>query len=83
MDVPYRTLVEDPLAVVRRIYERLGRAVDEPGARAMQGWLADNPQHKGGKHRYSLDQFHLDPEAISRLFQPYTDWFIEQGSGQR
>jgi hypothetical protein len=81
MDVQYRTLVQDPLAVVRRIYERLGRTVDEQGARAMQGWLADNPQHKGGKHRYSLEQFHLDPEAISRLFQPYTDRFIEQAPG--
>jgi len=83
MDVPYRSLVDDPLAVVRRIYERLGRTVDEEGARAMHGWLADNPQHKGGKHRYSLEQFHLDPEAISRLFQAYTDRFIEPDPGQR
>jgi hypothetical protein len=83
MDVPYRTLVQDPLAVVRQIYERLGRTMNEPGARAMQAWLADNPQHKGGMHRYTLEQFHLDPVAIDRLFQPYTDRFIEQAPGQR
>jgi hypothetical protein len=83
MDVQYRTLVQDPLAVVRQIYERLGRTADDQGARAMQGWLADNPQHKGGNHRYSLEQFHLDPDTISRLFQPYTDQFIEQDRGQR
>jgi hypothetical protein len=77
MDVQYRALVSDPMAVVRQIYERLGRTVDEQGGRAMQRWLADNPQHKGGKHAYSLEQFHLDPETISRLFQPYTDWFVE------
>jgi hypothetical protein len=83
LDVQYRALMRDPLEVVRRIYERLGRTVDDQSARAMQDWLADNPQHKGGKHRYSLEQFHLDPEAINHLFQPYTDQFIEQGPGKR
>jgi hypothetical protein len=48
-----------------------------------RAWLADNPQHKTGKHRYSLDQFQLDPEHIGRLFQPYTDKFIAQDPGQR
>lgn len=83
LDIPYRTLVSDPLAVVRQIYERLGRTVDPRSERAMQGWLASNPQHKDGKHNYSLEQFHLDPQVVSRLFQPYTEMFLAQDPGPR
>jgi hypothetical protein len=33
-------------------------------------------------HRYTLEQFHLDPVEIGRLFQPYTDRFIDRAPGQ-
>lgn len=76
LDVQYHSLVADPLAVVRQIYQRLGRTLDERGERAMRTWLAHNPQHKGGKHSYSLEQFHLDSQAVAAIFQSYSDQFL-------
>jgi hypothetical protein len=82
LDVHYRSLVADPLAVVRQIYQRLGRTIDERGERAMRAWLAQNPQHKGGKHSYSLEQFQLDPQAVAQMFQSYSDQFLSPAPGR-
>jgi hypothetical protein len=40
-----------------------------PGAEAaMRAWLADNAQHKHGRHRYTAAQFGLDPQALARQY---------------
>ena len=44
-----------------------------------RAWLAENPQHKHGVHRYDLAQFGLDPAEVDRQFAGYRDR-IAQGS---
>jgi hypothetical protein len=74
-DVAYRSLVSDPVGTVHSIYERFGLSLSAAAEQAMRAWLAANPQGKYGRHRYSLEQFGLDRDAIDRLFPGYPECF--------
>jgi hypothetical protein len=43
----------------------------------MTAWLAGNRQHKHGVHRYSLDQFGIDPADVNEQFAAYRRWAAE------
>jgi hypothetical protein len=75
VDVGYPELVADPLGVARRLYQHLGRPFDAAAEAAMRRWLADNPQHKHGAHRYDLAEFGLTPGQITAALAPYLDRF--------
>lgn len=74
-DVRYGELLQDPLGMVRRIYEHFDLELTEAAETAMQQFLWANPKNKGGVHRYSLEEFGLDPAAERRRFQFYLDFF--------
>lgn len=75
VDVLYRDLVRDPIATVRAIYRRGGDALSAAAESSMRAWLARNPQHKRGVHRYALDAFGLSEPAVRAAFQPYLTAF--------
>jgi hypothetical protein len=70
-DVHYGRLVADPLGELRRVYEFLGVPLTPAAEDAMRGWLRDNPQHKHGRHRYSLEDFGLERAVVGRAFERY------------
>jgi len=74
-DVAYLDLVRNPMAVVRRIYARLGEHLSPEAAAKMERFLAENPQGKWGRHAYSLADFGLGSEAIDEQFRFYTERF--------
>lgn len=74
-DVHFRDLVADPVAVVRRIYERFGLRLDTGVEERLHHWLADNPSDKRGVHRYSLAQFDLDATVEARRYAAYRERF--------
>jgi LPS sulfotransferase NodH len=74
-DVRYTDLVRDPGDMVRRIYEHFDLELTPDAQTAMQEFLLANPKHKGGVHRYSLEEFQLNPEEERRRFQFYMDYF--------
>jgi hypothetical protein len=74
-DVHYLELLRDPMAMVRRIYDFFSLELSHAAQTAMEGFLLANPQNKGGVHRYSLEQFGLNPETERRRFQFYLDFF--------
>jgi hypothetical protein len=74
-DVAYLDLVRSPMAVVRRIYERLGEQLTPRAEAKMEQFLAENPQGKWGRHNYSLATFGVPPEAIDEQFRFYTERF--------
>jgi hypothetical protein len=78
VDISYRRLVRDPLACVRQIYERSGRALGPGAENAMSLWLADNPQHKHGVHRYTLERFGLDAGRVTAAFGRYYEAFASE-----
>lgn len=77
VDVAYRSLVEDPVAVVAGIYERMGRPLSPEVEAQMRAWVADNPQHKHGRHRYDPGRFGLDDARVNRALAPYVERFGE------
>jgi hypothetical protein len=74
-DVQYLDLVRDPMAMVRRIYAHFDLELTTAAEAAMERFLAENPKDKGGVHRYSLENFGLDPETERRHFQSYLECF--------
>ncbi|AFZ29906.1 hypothetical protein Glo7428_1338 [Gloeocapsa sp. PCC 7428] len=74
-DVDYHNLVQDPIGTVRQIYAYFNYDFNPQMAENIQTWLARNPQHKHGVHRYSLDQFGLDPERVNAQFEQYCERF--------
>ena len=74
-DVHYVELLRDPMSTVRRIYEFFDLELSASAETAMERFLLANPKNKGGVHRYSLEEFGLNPETERRRFQFYVDFF--------
>ena len=59
----------------RAIYDRFGYPFTPEFEQRMRRWLADNPQHKHGGHRYTLEQFGLAEGEIRERFARYAARF--------
>ena len=76
IDVTYRELVSDPLAVVRRIYERLDIRLSEVAAERMQRLASARSQYKKGRHdRTAMADLGLDCAAENPRFEEYCSRF--------
>lgn len=71
VDISYRSIVEHPIDAVRRLYERVGRDLDPGVEGAMNRWLAANPQHGHGVHRYDPSEFGVSAAEVGELFSAY------------
>lgn len=71
LDVHYTELVADPLATAERILAFAGLEPTPEGRAAMSTWLEANRAHRHGGHRYTPDEFGLDPEAIRERMSDY------------
>ena len=80
-DVRYADLVDDPMAVVRDIYARLGWPLGTAAANAMEEWLAlqaEQRRHEP-RHEYALEDYGLTPDAVDAAFAPYRDFVAARG----
>ncbi len=75
VDVHYHELLRDPMAIVRRLYERMEERLSAEAEHAMRCFLAENPQDRFGRHRYRLASFGLDPAIERRRFEDYRAQF--------
>ncbi|HJV64245.1 MAG TPA: sulfotransferase [Geomonas sp.] len=75
LDVSYHDLLRDPMGVVEGIYRYFQRDLTAEAREAMRQFIAGNPKDKNGAHRYSLQQFGMDPATERRNFQEYTEFF--------
>src|SRR6516165_4068890 len=76
IDVTYRELVSDPLAVVRRIYERLDIRPSEVAAERMRGLASARSQYKKGRRdRTAMADLGLDCAAERPRFEEYCSRF--------
>jgi hypothetical protein len=75
VDVRYEDIVADSSAVIRRIYAAHGRTVTPEAEKAFVDWEAANPQHKFGRHEYSLEACGLDAAQVEAAFAPYLAWY--------
>ena len=80
-DVAYPDLLADPIGTLRAIYEHFGDPFPDEFAARARRWLASNPQHKRGVHRYALADFGLTAREVERAFAPYLAWLAEHMPG--
>jgi len=74
-DVAYPELVRDPLAVVIGLYRHFGRELSREAEQAMRLFVACHPKDRWGAHRYSLQEFGLQPAEERRKFREYMEYF--------
>jgi hypothetical protein len=75
VDVHYADLVADPISVVERIYAAARLPLGAGTRRAIERWLADNPQGRAGRHDYRLADYGLDRNAIETRFAVFIERF--------
>lgn len=74
-DVYSHNLSQDPIGTVSQIYDYFGYEFTDTLNQKLETWLHNNPRHKYGVHRYSLEQFGLTPEKVKEKFANYYDRF--------
>lgn len=75
VDVAYRDLLRDPVAVLAEIYHRMRRPLDGDAKAKMRAWVARNPQHRHGRHHYDPAGFGLDAPRVDQALAAYRDRF--------
>jgi hypothetical protein len=76
VDLDYRALVADPLAAVRRVYEAAELELTPDLVATFERHRAANRQHVRGAHRYTPEQFGLDPGALRERLARYEERFL-------
>jgi hypothetical protein len=74
-DLRYADLLADPVTAVNGVYDQFGWDLTDEARQAMLDHLADRPQGKHGEHRYSLEDFGLDPAEERARFANYQERF--------
>jgi hypothetical protein len=77
-DVQYQELLRDPLSTMEQLYAGCGLPLTAEARRRMSAFLAANPQHKRGVHRYQAADFGLDDAQLDRAFAAYRERFAVQ-----
>jgi hypothetical protein len=74
-DLPFRTVSDDPLGAVRRIYDRFDFELSPQAEARMRAWIAAHPRERHGAHQYRAEDFGLVPAEVSARFRGYREQF--------
>ena len=74
-DLYYHDLVRDPVGCMRALYDWAGDELTPEVEVGMRRWLAENPQHKLGVAKYSLDEYGLSVAELEPTFREYLATF--------
>ena len=79
IDVRYYDLVQDPMAVVARIYERRGWKLRPEAVDAMEAWLDNQRERRRTekRHKYNIVDYGLTRDMIDSAFARYHE-FLSQ-----
>lgn len=72
-DVDHREFHRDPMAVLRRIYERFDLHLSNEAASRMQQWIAASPTTKHGEHLYDIADYGISRDDVNVAFAAYID----------
>jgi hypothetical protein len=75
IDVQFRELMADPIAVVHKIYDKFDLRLTDDAADRMRRHLAANPDDKHGKHGHRFADTGLDPETEREKVRRYQEFF--------
>ena len=71
----YHEMMNEPMDVMRRIYEWAGDELTDETAARMQTWLTEHPQDRFAPNTYTLDQYGLSVEKLKPTFAEYLATF--------
>lgn len=74
-DMYYHEMMNDPMDVIRRMYDWAGDPLDAETETRMREWLEAHPQDRFGKNAYTLEQYGLSVEDLTAIFADYLDAF--------
>jgi len=74
-DVLYEKLLAEPLSIVENIYQAHGLNLTNRAKTRMKKFIAANPQHKHGVHKYCADDFGISENKIIEPFEEYMTQF--------
>ncbi len=77
-DCVYEELFSDPIAMVKRIYQKFSLEYTGGFEDRMKVYLENNKQGKYGRHKYSLEEYGFDGESV---YQEYKDYMEHYGFG--
>jgi hypothetical protein len=70
-DCIYSDLFSDPIAMVRRVYEKFSLEYTEEFEKRMRVYLENNKQGKYGRHKYSLEEYGFNEESVFKEYKDY------------
>jgi hypothetical protein len=76
IDVDFRDAVSHPVAVVERIYRRIGMPMTDDARSRIQTYMNTHPREGRPKHEYTLEQFGFTQQELERRFKAYRDRHI-------
>ncbi|RZK00289.1 MAG: hypothetical protein EOO76_13475 [Novosphingobium sp.] len=77
LHLSFRDIATDPMAAVRKVYDRRGLSVSTEFETKVENWLADpeNAADRFGRYPYSYEAFGLDKAWVEDLFSDYSRRF--------
>lgn len=76
VDIDYQDLVSRPAETIERVYAAAD--LDAPDVATMLAeHNAEQPRHGKGRHRYSPEEFGIEPDALRERMAFYTDAVAE------
>jgi hypothetical protein len=75
VDIQFRELMREPIAMVQRLYAAAGRRLDEDAQQRMRAWIDANPRGKHGGHDYAAADFGIDIAERRAALRFYTERF--------
>lgn len=77
VDVRYKDLLTDPIGQGTRVLEAAGITVTDSVRDGMSEWIEANKREDRAPHKYTLEDFGLEQEAIEGLFTRYRKAFLD------
>ena len=74
-DCMYEELFFDPIATVKKIYQKFSLEYTKEFEERMIKYLQNNKQGKYGRHKYSLKEYGFDAEDVFEEFKAYMDHY--------
>ena len=75
VDLHFSDLMRDPVAAIEEAYASMDRPFLPEHAEAIHRYVAARPKDRHGKHRYSAQQWGLDPGELRAATRRYTDHY--------
>ena len=75
VDSHFSSLMADPVATVEKLYGQMNRPFLGEHADAIRHYIESKPKDKFGQHKYSAEEWGIDPVKLREKMRPYTDHY--------